>query len=121
MSVHVSLGIVRGRHEMPVIDYIFDTIDDVLDFKALEDMAYMRLDAMFPTTIRGYVNTRANTGIIGTRRDGSLDLYVAGLTAATIAVINAAYNLGIVVRLLHYDKKSKRYFAQETPSAFYEM
>lgn len=35
----INLGLVRGRHELPVDDYIFDQIDNVLDFENLEKTA----------------------------------------------------------------------------------
>lgn len=95
----ISMGLVKGRHEMPVDRYVFDEIEDVLDFNKLESEAWNVLLITFE------VDEDDNEA-------KELHLYVTGLTAATVAVINAARSLEIGVVLYHYDIVAKSYKAQ---------
>jgi hypothetical protein len=94
-----KMGLVMGRHQMPVGKYVFEEIKDVLDFNKLEAFALLALQNEFD--VEGDDDA-----------DSELHLYVTGLTAATVAVINAARVLDIGVILYHYDRDSDEYKAQ---------
>lgn len=94
-----KMGLVMGRHEMPVELYVFNEIENVLDFRRLENEAWNVLQIIFQ------VEEEDNEA-------RELHLYVTGLTAATVAVINAARDLDIGVILYHYDRDSNEYKAQ---------
>lgn len=83
-------GLVKGRHPLPVEDYIFEKIEDVLDFETLEKEA-----------------TEKVAGV------SHVDLYVTGLTAATVAVITAVKKAGGEISLFHFDRDSGEYVRQE--------
>lgn len=68
----INLGLVRGRHELPVDDYIFDEIENVLDFENLDKMAQEKL---------------AQYQAYKFAETPHLNVYVTGLTAATVAVM----------------------------------
>lgn len=93
----MKVGLIKGRHELPVELYVFEEIKDVTDYEAMEEHCQEFLY----------------------NHDGHIDLYVTGLTAATVAFINAAVFLrsydGISrsVTLWHYDLETKTYKPQQ--------
>jgi len=82
----MKIGLVKGRHEMPVSEYVFEQLEDVLDFDGMYKHAL--------ETLRGVDH---------------VDLYVTGLTAATAAVIRACYEYKCGLVLWHYDVASGEY------------
>lgn len=87
----VEFGLVKGRHDIPVDTFIFNSIDDVLDFGMLEHMA----GESIPKDVDVLV------------------IYVTGLTSATIAAINVAKMYGYKsIILKHYDNVSGNYLSQ---------
>lgn len=84
-------GLVRGRHAMPVSDYVFEEIEDMFNFGKLEMMAFSRI----------------------VKESDTLMLYVTGLTVATVAVLNMAKKLGYkYVVLKHYNRDNGLYESQ---------
>ena len=84
-------GLVRGRHAMPVSDYVFDEIEDMFNFGKLEMMAFSRI----------------------VKESDTLMLYVTGLTVATVAVLDMAKKLGYkYVVLKHYNRDNGLYGSQ---------
>lgn len=84
-------GLVSGRHEMPVEEYIFTEIEDMFKFFNLEVQAISFIK----------------------KTSDLLVLYVTGLTVATISVINVAKKLGYKdVVLKHYNRDNGLYESQ---------
>ena len=86
------VGLIKGRHDIPVDRYIFDKIDDVTDQETLMNIAYhfiKKIDA------------------------DVLEIYVTGLTVALIATLNVCKILGVQAVLHHYDRESETYYEQE--------
>lgn len=84
-------GLVRGRHAMPVSEYVFDEIEDMFNFGKLEMLAFNSL----------------------VKTSDTLVLYVTGLTVATVAVLNMAKKLGYKdVVLKHYNRDNGLYASQ---------
>lgn len=102
----VKLGMIKGRHEMPVDTYIIDTeITDVLDFETIERLVDEGLSKTLP--------------LIGFLLTDDVEIYVTGLTSVTIAIVNWI-NKNIVltnespkVYFMHFDIAKKEYKAQE--------
>lgn len=101
----VKVGLVRGRHNMPVDSYIFDEIANPADISAMNRHA--REWCWYLTD-----------------EDEQYDqihiiIYVTGLTAALIAVLNAIKRyasenkLNVSVVLKHYDTVAQLYRDQE--------
>jgi len=92
---NLKLGLVKGRHELPVEKYIFENIENVLDFETLEKEAYTFLK-----------ENLINHG-------KSVIIYVTGLTSALIACLKALKQLKMeCVSLMHYDASSENYKEQ---------
>lgn len=92
----VTYGLCRGRHEMPVDDYIFEEqISDLTDVSGLmfKALRFFKADPDF-------------------EKSAFVEIYVTGLTVALIAAINAAHLLDKGVTLYHYDVTSGEYYAQ---------
>lgn len=102
----VKLGMIKGRHEMPVDTYIIDTeITDVLDFETIERLVDEGLSKTLP--------------LIGFLLTDDVEIYVTGLTSVTIAIVNWINNHLILrnnlpkVYFMHYDMATKVYKAQQ--------
>ena len=106
-----KLGTVKGRHEMPVENFIFE--EDIKDFfiPSIEEHVDRYIDKLIAT----YVATHApflSTEQLKERCKFSIELYVTGLTPVTTSVIKtcATYNIGLTLR--HYDIIDKVYQGQ---------
>ena len=126
-----NIGLVRGRHEMPVTNYVWDEIPDVLDFSGMEYHAMRFIGHLADEAIlagkdeevkvygSGFAFPRCRIGA----EPVELNLYVTGLTAATVAVVNAAIRFNrdslstlssqsISLTLYHFDRESGKYRPQ---------
>lgn len=107
----IQLGLVAGRHPLPVDDFIISgDIADVLDFDLIDKLVKEGLEK---------VPTKPMISVIGSL-DGDVrvevnclqcdvDIFVTGLTAVTIAVVNHFKDLdlnGHTVRFMHFDRDS---------------
>lgn len=96
--LQISLGTVKGRHTMPVTEYIIENeIEDVTDVSTIEKI----VDDYFKAKI---ANNEEKVQII---------LYVTGLTVVTLAVVKSCkkYNCNLVC--MHYDKINDTYIGQK--------
>jgi len=85
----LNVALFEKRHKWPsyVKDFIFEEVNkgyDQRDFSTFEGIATIKL--------------------LGWKAKGikAINLYLSGLVGATISVLNAAYNVGIYVKLFHY-------------------
>lgn len=93
--MEIKVGLVKGRHEMPVDEYVFDQIEDVLDFEAMCGASFY------------YFLGLKDRGV--TR----VHLYVTGLTAALIECINTCVTISMPLTFWHYDTSSGEYKQQK--------
>lgn len=107
----INIGLCAGRHEMPVKDFIWQKIENPMDFETLEKQAQewihnqdMYNDGSHPLMV------------------GSVNLYVTGLTVALTSFLNAwEYTVGTLefeglkrpqLKLLHYNRDTDTYEPQ---------
>lgn len=111
----VTAGLVAGRHEMPVDLYVFKEITDLFDFARLHREACDFLREYVGTHVEygQGLNSRDYTDVEIIRGNKSLTVFVTGLTAATAALISACAENGIDLKLMHYDRESGEYKAQQ--------
>ena len=110
----IKVGLIKGRHEMPVNNYIFDEINDVLDFdnmnKQIINFINNNIDvyAAYGCGINqiGYEDVEVLTS------DTKLIVYVTGLTSVTAELIKVCALKGISLTLMHYDRESGDYLPQ---------
>lgn len=115
----IRVGLVRGRHALPVDKYIFnEELSFPLDYKKLDE------------TVMDFINENVGIGLArGMGIDRELDwgelvcdlirtgrkelvVYVTGLTACTASVIKACACNGISLTLMHFDPTTGEYSPQ---------
>ena len=90
---HVK-GLIQGRHEIPdVSEYIFENALDPADIQGIRSLAQKSLEFL--------------------SKGDSLTVYVTGLTAALVEVINICHSKGAKLTLMHFDRNTATYFPQE--------
>ena len=100
---NIKLGLIEGRHDLPVSDFIFQEGDITfpLEMGKLAQIADKRLSEF---------------GAVSSFEDRfnptSINLYVTGLTAATTAVIRVALVKGYLLTLYHFDRDSQTWLPQ---------
>lgn len=116
--MQVRLGLCAGRHEMPVNAYIFERIDDPMNFYAMECAASERIWLLLESA--GMPRIQTIVGIHGSMDsetryvfDCEVLIYVTGLSSALIAALNALKSMGVRdVSLMHFDKEADCYKEQ---------
>lgn len=91
----VKCGLCEGRHQILTNKFIFPAVINPTDLEWQYDVA---------------VNSMRDLGIM---EDKELELYVTGLTAALVTVLNICKSYDISVTLLHYDRNTDSYYKQE--------
>lgn len=86
-----TFGLCAGRHDLPVSDFIFSDGDITFPIN--------------PTALLDTVATKLNFVNFGDK----LDVYVMGLTPATVAVIKFCSIRGIKLTLKHFDRDSNSF------------
>ena len=110
----IKVGLIRGRHEMPVNNYIFDEINDVLNFDNMNKQIVnfinnnINVYSVYGCGINqiGYEDVEVLTS------DTKLIVYVTGLTSVTAELIKVCALKGISLTLMHYDRESGDYLPQ---------
>lgn len=113
----IKIGTVKGRHEMPVDYYVFEEIDpnDVFNFSFIQGLAIAEVMKIFDKEIPS-IKER-----FGKETPIRIELYITGLTSATICVLNAInaitllkdnFQGGVRVYAMHYDRETGEYCSQ---------
>lgn len=84
-----EIGLINGRHQLPVSEYVFEEIKNIFDFKAMEEQIHSKLKYATKVT-----------------------LYVTGLTAAVSSVVAYCVRNDIELTLMHYDTETTEYIPQ---------
>ena len=88
--VPMTMGTIKGRHPLPVDEYVFDEdIKDIRDFDFMGDKVHEKL-----------------------RYCSALTLYVTGLTVVTTEICSYCSYNNIPLTLLHFDRETGEYFPQ---------
>ena len=110
----IKVGLIQGRHTMPVSTYIFDEISNVLDFQGMRE----HIINFINNNINVYAVCGCGINQIGYEdvevltSDTRLVVYVTGLTAVTAELISVCATKGIKLTLMHYDRESSDYLPQ---------
>lgn len=122
MDDRIKVALCEGRHDIPdaTDGYIFGQTLDPTDVCGLEDQAYTRLRELaedrglhWRKILIDPIPGQADyTDIYAYRYDGTLVIYVTGLTVALVSAINSARYLFRNVVLMHYNCENGIYYAQ---------
>lgn len=91
----ISVGLISGRHQLPVNNYIIDKIDNVNDFVEARKKVNEFLHTNFEKPC-----------------DDTLIVYVTGLTYVTAELVHQCTSIGIDLTLMHYDISTGLYSKQ---------
>lgn len=111
----VVVGMIKGRHELPVEDYIFN--------EAIEDVhAYESIRKNICKFVESKIHVKKNMGVAMNSADysdylvfkgeKSLIVYVTGLTAVTAELIGVCARNGVSLTLMNYDASTGEYKPQ---------
>lgn len=91
----LKVGVCEGRHQMPCTQFVFGTSVDPTDMVGLQ--------------------ATADAAVAKFARDGvqKLELFVTGLTVATLAVVSAATKAGMAVTAMHFNRETGSFDPQE--------
>ena len=109
----VILGSVKGRHAMPVSDFIFnEAIEDPTDVNAIRQHVKNVLTKKIKLGVRtgAGLNQESYEDVLVWSGDKSLTLYVTGLTIVTTEVIRFCAINGVALTLKHFNSASGDYF-----------
>ena len=107
----IEVGLIKGRHDMPVDNYIFEKVEDMFDYNGIREH------------IVHFINTEvgvkyAEDGIVYTSKGlKQLVVYVTGLTAVACEVVDICNSMGVPLTLMHYDRDTGEYRAQVLSTA----
>ena len=110
----IKVGLIKGRHEMPVDNYIFDEINDVLDFNSMNKQIcnFINNNINIYSICGCGINQIGYEDVEVLTSDTKLIVYVTGLTSVTAELIKVCALKGISLTLMHYDRESGDYLPQ---------
>lgn len=105
----VIVGLVRGRHEMPVDSYIFDEDVNPMDFNEIDArvVSWINQISEYTTSENDFMFPHYPVG-----EGVEVVLYVTGLSSALSAVIRWCAKCHISLMLMHFDRDSGEYKPQ---------
>lgn len=111
----VTVGLIKGRHEMPVDSYIFeDGIEDIHNYreiaKHISNFLVKRVG--ITTTFGPGINQNDYTDVEVFQGKTKLVVYVTGLTCVTAELIKLCALNGVGLTLMHFDTSSGDYIPQ---------
>lgn len=112
----IVVGLIKGRHEMPVSEYIFDqAIENVHDYRAIREVVELFLveKVGITRTFGCGVNQADYTDCEVFQGKKNLVVYVTGLTPVTVEVVGACFRNGVSLTLMNYDNSTGEYVPQE--------
>ncbi|MEE1154444.1 MAG: hypothetical protein UH241_04735 [Acutalibacteraceae bacterium] len=112
-----KVGLIKGRHELPVSEYIFSNeLNFPLDYRELDKIVanFIEKNIEIETASGFAINSVSEGGsdhlyYVSKKR---LVVYVTGLTACTASVIKICMHNGVHLTLMHYDPVTQEYMPQ---------
>ena len=110
----VKVGLIEGRHPLPVNGYLFREIKNVLDFESMEKEIekWIKKNIHFKSIWGGHPSQIDYTDVQMRTSTERLIVYITGLTAVTAALIKTCSEMGVKLTLMHYDRESDQYLPQ---------
>lgn len=110
-----TFGLCAGRHEIPVKGYIFQSVENVLDFTELNRIAeQFVVENCHPEVTIGDGGPAAiGYTDVACYKGKPLDVVVTGLTPCTTSVMWACACYGVKLTLWHYNRETGDYVPQK--------
>ena len=111
----IIVGMIKGRHELPVEDYIFDVVENVHDYDAIHAhvMDFLKSRVGLTTTYGCGINQVDYADVEILCGKSELVVYVTGLTCVTAELIRCCAMYGVSLTLMHYDNATGSYMPQK--------
>lgn len=111
----ITMGLIAGRHPLPVEEFIISEDIAAMDFAAIRRMVKERLVPLLGISVRSGIglNQADATDVEVYESDVHLSVYVTGLTPVTAEVARFCALNGVRLTLLHYDRDSGEYLPQD--------
>ena len=110
----IYVGLIKGRHDMPVDEFIFDQVVNPCDFNAIKRVAndFVVSRCNVTKSYQVAINQADSTEVECFTSDVELNVYVTGLTACTAAIIQVCALNGVNLVLHHFNSASGEYVKQ---------
>ena len=110
----VVVGLINGRHPLPVSEYIFESIENVHDYEAICNTiwTFVQTRVGVDKAVGVGLNQADYTDIQVYRGKRALVVYVTGLTPVTAALVSICLRNGVSLTLMNYDTASQSYIPQ---------
>lgn len=109
----ITVGLIKGRHEMPCAEYIFEAMRETIRAFLLERVGIgTSCDGPAPNVANRHSDIQVFLRLqafVGLRK---LVVYVTGLTACTAALVAECARTGVDLTLMHFDRDSGQYVQQ---------
>lgn len=114
MMMKKVVGLIKGRHDLPVPDYIFDSIEDVLDFQSIRNSIadFLNKEAGIKTVDGSAINQFDYTTVQILHGSNELVVYITGLTPVVAELIRQCALNGVSLTLMHYNREANAYVPQ---------
>lgn len=113
---NITVGLIKGRHEMPVDGYIFaGAIADVHDYSAIRRHVETWIAENVGIVRRNFcigLNQADSNDVECFCGENSLTVYVTGLTSVTAEVIRCCAINGVSLTLMHFNSATGEYEKQ---------
>lgn len=117
MSKVIRLGLVSGRHEMPVDGYVLESVPDVTDIEGIRGEVFKSLAQKLGEFIRvsdfgTCLNQADYSDVPHAVCNAELHLYVTGLTSVALEVVSFCAVNGVPLTAYHFDRETGNYIPQ---------
>lgn len=103
---NITVGLIKGRHEMPVNEYIFDEVKDMFDYDGISNHITRFISR------KVHLACKQGGGIYSFKGEKALTVYVTGLTSVSCELVDVCNKLGVQLTLMHYDRDTGKYHPQ---------
>lgn len=110
----ITVGLIAGRHNLPVDKYIFEEIQDVLDIKSIHCRIseFLETEVGITQDFGTCINQCDYTDVEGFWGQRHLVVYVTGLTVVATELVRMCALNGVSLTLMHYDRETGNYVEQ---------
>ena len=108
------VGLIAGRHDMPVKGYILNEVENVFDFDLMANKIenWINSHLTFSNHCGHATNQMDYYDILLSESNQRLVVYVTGLTAVVAELIRVCLYKGVHLTLMHYDRDNNEYKPQ---------
>lgn len=110
----IRVGLINGRHDLPVEECILESVENVLDYDAIANgiEKWIRGHISFEKEVINLPRQLDYTDIPVWESKERLVVYVTGLTPVTAELIRLCFNMGVHLTLMNFNRDTGNYVPQ---------